>query len=87
MKNQMIVVRYNFVLTLGLTAADDFELRDAIVSAIQNSEAIPGERDDYGQRYSLDFSMRRRGREAIKHTTWIIRIGEDAPRLTSCYVL
>jgi hypothetical protein len=54
---------------------------------VRTEEAITGERDEYGQRYILDFSMRWQGREAIVRSAWIIRRGEDVPRLTSCYVL
>jgi hypothetical protein len=76
-----------FATALGLTATDVFELREAILSAVQVEEAIAGERDEYGQRYIVDFSMRRQGREAVIRSAWIVRRGEDAPRLTSCYVL
>jgi hypothetical protein len=76
-----------FAMVLGLTASNAFELRDAILSAVRTEEAITGERDEYGQRYILDFSMRWQGREAIVRSAWIIRRGEDVPRLTSCYVL
>jgi hypothetical protein len=76
-----------FATTLGLTAGNALELRDAISAAIQTEEAVVGEQDDYGQRYSVDFSMKRRGRESAIRTAWIIRTGEDVPRLTSCYVL
>lgn len=76
-----------FATTLGLTAGNAFELREAISAAIQTEEAVVGEQDDYGQRYIVDFSMKRRGAEAIIRTAWIIRSGEDVPRLTSCYVL
>ena len=76
-----------FATALGLTVADVVELRDAILSAIQAEEAALGERDKYGQRYIVDFSMERQSKEAIVRSTWIIRQGENAPRLTSCYVL
>lgn len=76
-----------FATTLGLTAGNTLELRDAILAAIQTEEAIVSEQDDYGQRYIVDFSMQRRGAEALIRTAWIIRTGEDEPRLTSCYVL
>lgn len=76
-----------FESALGLTASDVIELRDAIVSAIQTEEAMTGERDEYGQRYVVDFSMKRLDREARIRSAWIIRRGENVPRLTSCYVL
>ncbi len=76
-----------FATALGLTANDAPELRDAILSAVQTEEAVAGERDEYGQRYIVDFSMKRQGREAVVRSAWIVRQGEDAPRFTSCYVL
>jgi hypothetical protein len=63
------------------------KLRDAVLSAVQAEEAIAGERDEYGQRYLVDFSMKRLGREAVIRSAWIVRRDENVPRLTSCYVL
>ena len=76
-----------FATALGLTAEDASELRNAILAAIQSEEAVAGEDDQYGQRYIVDFAMERQGREAVIRSSWIIRSGENAPRLTSCYVL
>lgn len=76
-----------FVTALGLTADDAEELRQAILSAVLSEDAIPTERDEYGQRFVVDFSMRRQGKDAVVRSSWIIRSGEDYPRLTSCYVL
>lgn len=76
-----------FVTTLGITAEDAEELRDTILSAILSEDATSTERDEYGQRYTIDFTMERKGRQANIRTTWIVRTGEDYPRLTSCYVL
>ncbi|HNA89094.1 MAG TPA: hypothetical protein PK989_07300, partial [Anaerolineales bacterium] len=59
----------------------------AILSAVASEEAVPTEQDEYGQRYVVDFSMNRQGKEAVVRSLWIIRAGEDYPRLTSCYVL
>jgi hypothetical protein len=75
-----------FVTALGITADDAQELQQAILSAAINEEATPKERDEYGQRYFVDFSMNRKGKEAIVRCLWIVRSGEDYPRLTSCYV-
>jgi hypothetical protein len=70
-----------FANLLGLTASD------ALLNAARTEEALIGERDDYGQRYLVDFSMKRHGREAAIRSAWIVRAGENVPRLTSCYVL
>lgn len=76
-----------FAATLGLTAENAEELRAALLNAAQTYEAISTEQDAYGQRYVLDFTLARAGRQAIIRSTWIIRRNEDFPRLTSCYVL
>jgi hypothetical protein len=76
-----------FATALGITAGDSEELRQAILSAVTTEEATPTEHDEYGQRYVVDFTMARQGRQADIRTAWIVRSGEDAPRLTSCYVL
>jgi len=76
-----------FVTALGITADDAEELRQAVLSAVLTEEATPAERDEYGQRFVVDFSMRRQDKEAVVRSSWIVRRGEDVPRLTSCYVL
>ncbi len=42
--------------------------------------------DSHGKRYQVDFVMQHQGKSVIVRTGWIIRTGEDVPRLTSCYV-
>lgn len=76
-----------FATSLGITSDDVEELRDAILSAIVSEDATPTERDEYGQRYVVDFTMSRQEGQATVRTAWIIRANEDFPRLTSCYVL
>jgi hypothetical protein len=41
----------------------------------------------YGQRYVVDFDLVRHDRTIRIRSSWIVRIGEDLPRLTTCYVL
>jgi len=76
-----------FASSLGLRAADSDVLRQALLDAATTYEAKQGERDDYGQRYVLDFPMKGPGGEATVRSNWIVLAGEDFPRLTSCYVL
>lgn len=76
-----------FITALGITADDAEELRQAILSAVITEEATATERDEYGQRYMVDFLMKRQGKEAVVRSSWIVRSEEDYPRLTSCYVL
>ena len=76
-----------FTTALGITSDDVEELKQAILSAVITEEATSTERDEYGQRYMVDFSMKRQGKEAVIRSSWIVRAGENYPRLTSCYVL
>lgn len=65
--------------------ADD--LSAALLAAARTEDATPGDRDEYGERYVLDFSMTGPAGQAQVRSAWIVRIGEDFPRLSSCYVL
>lgn len=76
-----------FAAALGIQAEDAAELRELFLLGIHKHGAIPGISDAYGDRYSVDISMARLGRKAIVRTAWIIKHGEDFPRLTSCFVL
>jgi len=76
-----------FASKLDLKVDHVNELREALLSAVMNEEAVLDEGDEYGQRYIVDFSMAHNGREAVIRSAWIIRKGEDMPRLTTCYIL
>jgi hypothetical protein len=76
-----------FAAALGLTSDHAEELRDALLEAARSQGATAAEADQYGQRYIVDFTMKRGDREAVVRSAWIVRTGEDFPRLTSCYVL
>jgi hypothetical protein len=51
------------------------------------AEASLGTADPHGQRYVIDFDFVRQERTIRVRSTWIVRSGENLPRLTSCYVL
>lgn len=76
-----------FVAALGLTEGDAAELQHALLEAAQIEEVVSGEQDSYGQRYVLDFPLSTAAGRAVVRSSWIVRQGEDFPRLTSCYVL
>ncbi len=76
-----------FFATLGLTARDAQYLRNALLEAATTHEAALGEADEHGQRYLLDFTLTRGDRVARIRSSWVVRRGEDVPRLTSCFVL
>jgi len=76
-----------FGSALGYTPDDAETLQEALLDAATNFGAELAERDEYGQRYTLDFPLRGRAGTARIRSSWIVRTGEDFPRLTSCYVL
>ena len=77
-----------FESVLGITLANDAMLRQAILSAAENSDdAEPLGNNGHGEVYILGFPVEtRRGRATIL-TVWIIRDGEDFPRLITRYIL
>ena len=76
-----------FQSALGMTAAQAPILRSALLQAAMTEEATPGEADEYGERYAVDFDFTGPTGTARLRSSWIIRTGEEFPRLTSCYVL
>lgn len=72
---------------MGITDQHATALRGALLAAAVNGEAVPGERDEYGQRYSVDFDMTGPTGTGRVRSAWIVLAGDDFPRLTSCYVL
>jgi len=76
-----------FLSALGLGQGDANFLRAVLLKAALDADAVPGEADKYGARYTVDFLMTHRGREATVRSAWIILRGESAPRLTSCFVI
>lgn len=76
-----------FATALGIAADEAEILREALLSAARTNEAKLAESDECGQRYVLDFPMEHFYKHASIRSSWIIRSGEDFPRLTSCYVL
>jgi hypothetical protein len=75
-----------FAAALELTADRADELRSALLEAAVAAEAVATDQDHYGQRYVVDFTMKGVAGSVVVRSTWIIRAGEDFPRLTSCFV-
>jgi hypothetical protein len=75
-----------FSAVLGLTADDAELLCDALIQAARTEDATPTDQDEFGQWYGIDFQMQGPKGTAIVRSAWIVRTGEQFPRLTSCYV-
>ena len=72
--------------TLGFTAENADELRAALLKAAANNDAQAAASDQFGDRYVLEFEIEGPQAKGIVRSTWIVRRGERAPRLTSCFV-
>jgi hypothetical protein len=73
--------------SVGIQESDAEEFRTILLRAARSSEAQPAAGTPHGQRYIIDFDLTRQGRRVRIRSTWIVRTGEELPRLTSCYVL
>lgn len=76
-----------FRAALNLGRNDAALLQSELLVAARDNDAVASEADGYGQRFVLDFSVKHGRRKALIRSAWIIRKGEDFPRLTTCYVL
>lgn len=76
-----------FLSILGMTAANAEELRQTLLKVITTHEGRLGRRDEFGQRYVLDFVLEWQDRSATLRSGWIVEHGSDIPRLTTCYPL
>lgn len=75
-----------FLKALGLKRADASTLRKALLEAARAEEASLGMRDQYGQRYSIEFLMETQTGSVRVHSGWIVLAGTVEPRFTTCYV-
>jgi hypothetical protein len=76
-----------FRAALGLTATDAHLLQEWLLRAAVSGEAVFGQTDEFGDRFQIDFEAAGPGGQAVIRSAWIVRAGEDFPRLTTCYVL
>lgn len=70
-----------FESALGITADDAEQLRNIILQIVKIHEA------EYGQRYTVDFLLEWKGKQARIRSGWIIEHNSNIPRMTSCYPL
>ena len=76
-----------FEAVLGVTRLHAALLRHALLVAAANADAVEGESDEYRQRYVVDFNFAGTTGTGRIRSAWMIRTGEDYPRLVTCYVL
>ncbi|MEH2006475.1 DUF6883 domain-containing protein [Nostoc sp.] len=76
-----------FSSILGMTTDNAEELRQIILKVVKTHEVCLARHDEFGQRYTLDFTLEWQDRSATIRSAWIIEEGSDIPRLTTCYPL
>jgi hypothetical protein len=76
-----------FKSSLNMGASNSEELRQALLDALRNYDAMPDKSNAYSQKYVIDFPLSRQGKTATIHSVWIVRNNEDFARLITCYVL
>jgi hypothetical protein len=78
-----------FLSKLGITKNDAERLRQAILEGVLLAEAVEQPPIPYGRRFVVDLALSKGEgivlSTALVRTAWIIRKGEDFPRLTSCF--
>ncbi len=75
-----------FKSALGIGVNEAELLKDAILKGLWENDCSMRETDEYGERFTVIMKIRIFQKEANVTTGWIVRTGEDNPRLTSCYI-
>ena len=75
-----------FRSAVGMTKSDAPALRQKLLQVAASEQANVGEKDRYGQRYTIDFELQRGIRKVVVRSGWIVLSNETVPRLTTCYV-
>lgn len=77
-----------FAARLGLGRADAALLRAELLrAAVGSLDAVEGVADGFGRRFTLDLVVTGPKGPGVVRSGWIVRTGEDFPRLTTCYLL
>jgi len=77
-----------FAAVLGITLDTRRMLRDALLHFPATSDAAEARGDNgFGDIFVLRFPLTTETNKAIVMSVWIIRHGEDFPRLASCYIV
>jgi hypothetical protein len=72
---------------LGIGQEDVEFLAAALRNAATTRNASQGATDRYGRRYVIDFPLTGPSGGAVVRSVWVIRTGENLPRLVTCYIL
>lgn len=76
-----------FEHVLGIRAEHADALQEVLLYVAAHASVAAGSLNEYGQRYTIDFTLRTPVGSAPIRSAWIVRPGEDFVRLTTCFVL
>jgi len=77
-----------FESVLGITLKNAHLLRRALLDAAAfSATAEPRGDNGFGEVYVIRFRLEPAGGAGMVLSAWIIRHGEDVPRLTTCYMV
>lgn len=76
-----------FLAALGLRRGDAEWLQSAILVEVVNASCRPGPSTSHGTKYVVDMRLSRDGKSALVRTAWLIRLGQEASRLVTAFVL
>ncbi len=76
-----------FEAMLGITSQNYRVLKQAILQATKEKEAVFSKTISFGNLYYLDFELINEQKKAMVRSTWIVPTNEQTARLTSCYIL
>jgi hypothetical protein len=76
-----------FAAALNLHRSDAQALRDWLLQVAASADnVIAGPATEYGQTFEIVDEMRYTDRSALVRSAWMIRAGEDFPRLVTVFV-
>ncbi len=76
-----------FAAALGMAFDDAEWLRDKLLDVAKSEDCRVGRKTQFGQRYLIDFELSHEQKSAGVRSVWIVRKGENLPRLVTCYVI
>jgi hypothetical protein len=74
-----------FEAALGLSIEDAVWLRKWLLD-VAHEDARYLRSDEFGVTYAIDFELSTPAGSVVVRSGWIVRHGEDFPRLTTCFV-
>ena len=80
-KNKAIL----FASKLGINLENAELLKQALKEAAINEDVIIQKTNEYGTHYNMKFWLQTEVGESLILAAWIVRSGENFPRLTNCY--